>query len=222
MGYLPEAMRNYLARLGWGHGDDELFSDAQAIDWFDVADVVGSPARLDWAEAEPRQPPLHPPGRRRAAAGPGRSRCTRAAACIVPRGLARSALVAHDPAGEGGRQDHPRARRPDPLRAAVRARSSSTTRPRACSTRRRGPARAAGRPGCGDEPDWIAAGHGTSPSRVRRGRGRRLRQIRAGAARDSVRRRGRAGPRQRPRSARPRGEPRPHRRMLFRKCSKPL
>jgi glutamyl-tRNA synthetase len=50
MGYLPEAMRNYLARLGWGHGDDEIFSDAQAIAWFDVADVVKAPARLDWAK----------------------------------------------------------------------------------------------------------------------------------------------------------------------------
>jgi len=48
MGYLPEAMRNYLARLGWGHGDDEIFNDAQAISWFDVADVVSAPARLDW------------------------------------------------------------------------------------------------------------------------------------------------------------------------------
>jgi glutamyl-tRNA synthetase len=50
MGYLPEAMRNYLAKLGWGHGDDEIFSDAQAIAWFDVKDVVGAPARLDWAK----------------------------------------------------------------------------------------------------------------------------------------------------------------------------
>ncbi|WP_300579373.1 glutamate--tRNA ligase [Phenylobacterium sp.] len=50
MGYLPEAMRNYLARLGWGHGDDEIFSDAQAISWFDIADVVSAPARLDWAK----------------------------------------------------------------------------------------------------------------------------------------------------------------------------
>ena len=48
MGYLPEAMRNYLAKLGWGHGDDEIFSDDQAISWFDVKDVVGAPARLDW------------------------------------------------------------------------------------------------------------------------------------------------------------------------------
>jgi glutamyl-tRNA synthetase len=50
MGYLPEAMRNYLARLGWGHGDDEIFSDEQAISWFDIADVVSAPARLDWAK----------------------------------------------------------------------------------------------------------------------------------------------------------------------------
>jgi glutamyl-tRNA synthetase len=50
MGYLPEAMRNYLAKLGWGHGDDEIFTDEQAIAWFDIKDVVGAPARLDWAK----------------------------------------------------------------------------------------------------------------------------------------------------------------------------
>ena len=50
MGYLPEAMRNYLAKLGWGHGDDEIFSDEQAAAWFDIKDVVGAPARLDWAK----------------------------------------------------------------------------------------------------------------------------------------------------------------------------
>ena len=48
MGYLPEAMRNYLARLGWAHGDDELFSDAQAIAWFDLAGIGKAPARLDF------------------------------------------------------------------------------------------------------------------------------------------------------------------------------
>ena len=50
LGYLPEALRNYLARLGWGHGDDEIFTDDQAEAWFDVADVVKAPARLDWAK----------------------------------------------------------------------------------------------------------------------------------------------------------------------------
>jgi glutamyl-tRNA synthetase len=48
MGYLPEAMRNYLARLGWAHGDDELFSDAQAREWFDLTGVGKAPARLDF------------------------------------------------------------------------------------------------------------------------------------------------------------------------------
>jgi glutamyl-tRNA synthetase len=50
MGYLPEAVRNYLARLGWGHGDDEIFSDAQAIEWFDVKDVTKAGARFDFAK----------------------------------------------------------------------------------------------------------------------------------------------------------------------------
>ncbi len=48
LGYLPEAMRNYLTRLGWGHGDEEIFSDDQAIQWFDVKDVGRAPARLDF------------------------------------------------------------------------------------------------------------------------------------------------------------------------------
>jgi glutamyl-tRNA synthetase len=48
MGYLPEAMLNYLARLGWSHGDDEIFSLAQAAEWFDIADVNRAPGRLDF------------------------------------------------------------------------------------------------------------------------------------------------------------------------------
>ncbi len=48
LGYLPESMRNYLARLGWSHGDDELFTDAQAIEWFDIADANKGAARMDW------------------------------------------------------------------------------------------------------------------------------------------------------------------------------
>ncbi len=46
-GYLPEALNNYLARLGWSHGDDEKFSMAQLVDWFDLAHVSRSPARFD-------------------------------------------------------------------------------------------------------------------------------------------------------------------------------
>ena len=47
MGYLPETMRNYLLRLGWGHGDDEIISTSQAIEWFDIKDVGRNAARLD-------------------------------------------------------------------------------------------------------------------------------------------------------------------------------
>ncbi len=52
MGYLPEALRNYLLRLGWSHGDEEIISDAQAVDWFDLDAVGRSPARLDFARME--------------------------------------------------------------------------------------------------------------------------------------------------------------------------
>ena len=46
MGYPSAGMRNYLARLGWSHGDDEFFTDAQALDWFDLGGIGKSPARL--------------------------------------------------------------------------------------------------------------------------------------------------------------------------------
>jgi glutamyl-tRNA synthetase len=50
MGYLPAGLRNYLARLGWSHGDDEIFSTAQMIEWFDIADINKAPGRLDFAK----------------------------------------------------------------------------------------------------------------------------------------------------------------------------
>jgi glutamyl-tRNA synthetase len=46
-GYLPEALLNYLARLGWGHGDDEKFDLKQFVEWFDVGHVSHSAARFD-------------------------------------------------------------------------------------------------------------------------------------------------------------------------------
>jgi glutamyl-tRNA synthetase len=46
-GFLPEAMRNYLLRLGWAHGNDEVISIQQAIEWFDIRNVGRSPARFD-------------------------------------------------------------------------------------------------------------------------------------------------------------------------------
>lgn len=52
MGYLPEALKNYLARLGWSHGDDEIFSSDQAVDWFEITDVNKGAARFDFAKLE--------------------------------------------------------------------------------------------------------------------------------------------------------------------------
>ena len=47
MGFLPEALRNYLLRLGWGHGDDEIIPTDKAIEWFDLANVGRSASRFD-------------------------------------------------------------------------------------------------------------------------------------------------------------------------------
>ena len=50
MGYLPEAMCNYLARLGWSHGDAELFTREQMVQWFDGSHLARSPAQWDPAK----------------------------------------------------------------------------------------------------------------------------------------------------------------------------
>ena len=52
MGYLPAALRNYLARLGWSHGNDEIFSTAQMIEWFDLSSLGKSAARFDFKKLE--------------------------------------------------------------------------------------------------------------------------------------------------------------------------
>jgi len=52
LGYPAAGMRNYLARLGWSHGDDEFFTDAQAQDWFDLGGIGKSAARFDFKKLE--------------------------------------------------------------------------------------------------------------------------------------------------------------------------
>ncbi|EDQ04868.1 Glutamate--tRNA ligase [Sulfitobacter indolifex] len=52
MGFPAAGMRNYLARLGWSHGDDEFFTDAQAQDWFDLNGIRKSPAQFDLKKLE--------------------------------------------------------------------------------------------------------------------------------------------------------------------------
>src|SRR4051812_4424549 len=52
LGYLPEAVRNYLLRLGWSHGDDEIISTEDAISWFDIGHVGRAAARFDQAKLD--------------------------------------------------------------------------------------------------------------------------------------------------------------------------
>ena len=52
MGYPASGMRNYLARLGWSHGDDEFFSDDQAKEWFDLGNIGRSPSRFDFKKLD--------------------------------------------------------------------------------------------------------------------------------------------------------------------------
>ncbi|WP_421759905.1 glutamate--tRNA ligase [Devosia sp.] len=52
LGYLPEAMRNYLARLGWSHGDDEIFSTEQMVEWFSLEALNKGAARFDFVKLE--------------------------------------------------------------------------------------------------------------------------------------------------------------------------
>lgn len=52
MGYLPEALRNYLLRLGWSHGNDEIISTQQAIEWFNLENIGKSASRFDFIKLE--------------------------------------------------------------------------------------------------------------------------------------------------------------------------
>jgi glutamyl-tRNA synthetase len=52
MGYLPETMRNYLLRLGWSHGDDEIIPTSQAIEWFNLESIGKSAARMDYKKLD--------------------------------------------------------------------------------------------------------------------------------------------------------------------------
>jgi len=52
LGFLPEGLANYLLRLGWSHGDDEIIPQAKALEWFDITGINRAPARLDFAKLE--------------------------------------------------------------------------------------------------------------------------------------------------------------------------
>ena len=72
-GYLPEAVRNYLLRLCWSHGDNEIISTEQAIEWFTLDGIGKSPARFDFRQTGQRQCALHQASRRCAVGETGRT-----------------------------------------------------------------------------------------------------------------------------------------------------
>ena len=72
LGYLPQAVRNYLLRLGWSQGDREFFSLPEMIEAFDLGGIGRSPARFDFAKLENINGHYHPRGRRPGAGGRAR------------------------------------------------------------------------------------------------------------------------------------------------------
>ena len=85
-GYLPEALVNYLARLGWSHGDEEMFSREQFVEWFDLEHVSQSPAQFDPEKLNWLNQQYLKAGRRRA---PGRAGAPR----LEARGVKRRAMA---------------------------------------------------------------------------------------------------------------------------------
>ena len=137
MGYLPAAMRNYLVRLGWSHGDQEIFTTEEMIAAFDLPQIGRSPARFDFAKLESLNGHYIRATRRCRA-----DRRARAAAAAYRRrpgarqqddaGAARQAARRH--AGpEGARQDSGRAVRRHAFPVGEPAARRSTSRPRPCS-----------------------------------------------------------------------------------------
>ena len=84
-GYLPDAVINYLARLGWSHGDDEIFSRDQLIEWFDLNHITPSAAQFNTESSTGSTPttsgrrrtrcwpPMSPAGSRSVAVNPSRA-----------------------------------------------------------------------------------------------------------------------------------------------------
>ncbi len=105
-GYLPEAVVNYLARLGWSHGDDEIFTAAQLLEWFDLDGLSSSPGRFDpdklrWVNQE-HMKRMAPDGPRRAAASLPRAGGTRSCRGTAPRGGGGAAARPNGDAGGDG------------------------------------------------------------------------------------------------------------------------
>ena len=93
-GYLPEAMVNFLARLGWAHGDDEIFSRAQLVEWFDLDGHQLGAVALRPEQAQLGQPGAHEAHAGRASSARRSRRSWRGPASIPPRGPDPGAVAA--------------------------------------------------------------------------------------------------------------------------------
>ena len=134
MGYLPAALRNYLVRLGWSHGDQEIFSTQEMIDAFDLSADRPIRGAVRFRQAGKPQRPLHPPGRRSIARDHVRERAGLRARRRRAEGQAQRhharAIAAGDAEPEGARQDADRADRRPPTSSSPTGRSRSSRRPR--------------------------------------------------------------------------------------------
>ena len=86
MGYLPAALRNYLVRLGWSHGDQEIFSTEEMIAAFDLPQIGRSPARFDFAKLESLNGHYIRPG--------GAADCSRRSSGCCPTSRTATAIAA--------------------------------------------------------------------------------------------------------------------------------
>ena len=134
MGYLPAALRNYLVRLGWSHGDQEIFSTQEMIDAFDLPAIGRSAARFDFAKLEnlnghyirhADDARTGVPVRERAGLRPRRRR-------------AEGKTQRHDARPTASRDAEPEGARQDPDRADI-GRLLHLCRPSACRSSRRPP-----------------------------------------------------------------------------------
>ena len=149
LGYLPEALRNYLARLGWSQGDREFFSTPELIEAFSLDQVHRSPARFDFAKLENMNGQFLPRHARRSPcwsnSSPPCPICPAARRRRLEARRGQDGATGQGPAGpEGTRQDPDRTRRRRAIPVRDATRSPMTPRlPRSCR-----------RPGAPISPRW--------------------------------------------------------------------
>ena len=124
MGYLPEALRNYLLRLGWSHGDDEIISTEAGDRLVRPRRHRPRPGAVRFCQARQRQRALHPRGRRRAARRAGRGAARSQSSASRCPDADRDRLRRSDAGAEAARQDARRTRRKCSVSMSRRGRSS--------------------------------------------------------------------------------------------------